>query len=403
MRTILKGATDQSVVIRIIDATDGTPETGVLAATSGLDLQYRREGAVAVALTEADLSALNDAHSDGGLLHIGGGYYRVDLPDAAVASGSDGVLVFGTVTGMVVIGAYLHLVAYDPENAASLGLSRIDTPLSNLETDTQDIQARLPAALTADGNIKADALRVGGTVQTGGDLSAQIDAVDNFVDTEVAAIKTVVDAIQVDTDDIQTRLPAALTADGNMKADTLRVGGTVQTAGDLAALVTAVDDFVDTEVAAILAAVDTEVGAIKTKTDSLTFTTANQVDATTVTNSDKTGYRLSATGVDDVFDEATSGHTTAGTYGDKLGAHIAAVGKLVVDTGSTTTAVVFKTVDGAAASATDDFYNGRVIVFTSGALALQATSITDYVGATKTATVVALTGAPANNVTGVIV
>jgi hypothetical protein len=36
---------------------------------------------------------------------------------------------------------------------------------------------------------------------------------------------------------------------------------------------------VDTEVAAILAAVDTEVAAIKAKTDQLTFTAANQVDA----------------------------------------------------------------------------------------------------------------------------
>lgn len=33
------------------------------------------------------------------------------------------------------------------------------------------------------------------------------------------------------------------------------------------------------------------------------------------TNNDKTGYRLSATGVDDIWDEATSGHTTAGTTG----------------------------------------------------------------------------------------
>jgi hypothetical protein len=39
---------------------------------------------------------------------------------------------------------------------------------------------------------------------------------------------------------------------------------------------------------------DTEIAAIKAKTDSLTFTTANQVDATTVTNSDKTGYALTA-------------------------------------------------------------------------------------------------------------
>lgn len=34
-----------------------------------------------------------------------------------------------------------------------------------------------------------------------------------------------------------------------------------------------------------------------------------------VTNNDKTGYRLSATGVDDVWDEAQSGHATAGTFG----------------------------------------------------------------------------------------
>lgn len=51
----------------------------------------------------------------------------------------------------------------------------------------------------------------------------------------------------------------------------------------LSGKVDTVDDFLDTEVAAILAAVDTEVAAIKAKTDQLTFTTANQVDATTVT------------------------------------------------------------------------------------------------------------------------
>jgi hypothetical protein len=110
--------------------------------------------------------------------------------------------------------------------------------------DTNDIQARLPAALTADGNIKADTLRVGGTLQTAGDIIG-------------------------DTNDIQARLPAALTADGNIKADTLRVGSTLQTAGDLAAMITVVDDFIDTEIATILAAVDTEVAAIKTRTDNL--------------------------------------------------------------------------------------------------------------------------------------
>jgi hypothetical protein len=54
---------------------------------------------------------------------------------------------------------------------------------------------------------------------------------------------------------------------------TLAAVATLQTS------VNTIDDFLDTEVAAILAAVDTEVGAIKTKTDSLTFTVANELDA----------------------------------------------------------------------------------------------------------------------------
>ena len=48
---------------------------------------------------------------------------------------------------------------------------------------------------------------------------------------------------------------------------------------DNATALTTIAGYLDTEVAAILAAVDTEVAAIKTKTDSLTFTVANKVDA----------------------------------------------------------------------------------------------------------------------------
>jgi hypothetical protein len=125
MRSILKGATDQSVVIRIVDSTDGTPETGVTSATGGLDLKYRREGAATVDLTESDLAALDSAHSDGGMKHIGAGYYRIDLPDAAVATGANGVLVFGTVTGMVVIACYVHLLDYNPQDAVRLGLTAL--------------------------------------------------------------------------------------------------------------------------------------------------------------------------------------------------------------------------------------------------------------------------------------
>ena len=103
------GATDVSVVVRIVDSTTGAPELGVLFNTSGIDLKYRREGAANVSITEVTLAALTTAHTDGGFLEIGNGYYRLDLPDAACASGASGVAVHGVVTGMVVIGCYIHL------------------------------------------------------------------------------------------------------------------------------------------------------------------------------------------------------------------------------------------------------------------------------------------------------
>lgn len=109
---------------------------------------------------------------------------------------------------------------------------------------------------------------------------------------------------------------------------------------------------------------------------------------------------------DGVWDEITSGHTTAGSYGDKFGAHLPAVLKGLTTSGGTTTAVPLNTstgIDGATPSAVDDFYNGRVIIFTSGALAGQATSISDYVGSTKVLTVVATTSAVTSGVTLVIV
>lgn len=158
-RRIKAGTTDVSVVIRIVDSTDGTPETAVTAATGGLDLQYRREGAVSTAITESDLSALTDAHSDGGLLHIGNGYYRLDLPDAAGAVGVTGVLVHGTATGMVVIGTYIELVAYDPYDTVRLGLTALPNAAADAagglpisDAGALDLDA-LNAAVTSTGVV----------------------------------------------------------------------------------------------------------------------------------------------------------------------------------------------------------------------------------------------------------
>lgn len=174
-RQILAGTIDVSVVIRIIDSTDGTPETGVVYNTSGIDLAYRRELAASVAITEATLAALTTAHADGGFLHIGNGYYRLDLPDAACAAGVTGVLIHGIVTGMVVIGTYVELVAFNPYDAVRLGL----TALPNAAAEAAGgLYTRGTGAgqinQTNNGQADANAARLGGTTQTGRDLGTSV-------------------------------------------------------------------------------------------------------------------------------------------------------------------------------------------------------------------------------------
>lgn len=303
------------------------------------------------------------------------GVYRLDLSDAVIATGVNSVVVMlKGATNMAQLVLEIELVAYDPQSATNLGLTLMPANVTQFGGTNGTFASGRPEVNTTHvagtaqtaGDLKASLNTIDdfidteiGTLQTSvttiddlldtevaaiktvvdgiqtdldnatdglGALKTAITAVDDFVDTELAAVKTVVDAIEVDTQNIQSRIPAALTVDGNIKADTLRVSGTLQTAGDIPAMVTTVDDFLDTEVAAILADtnelqtdwanggrldlildarasqtsvdtiddfLDTEVAAIKAKTDQLTFTVANQVDSNALSG----GGGLDAAGV----------------------------------------------------------------------------------------------------------
>ena len=98
---------------------------------------------------------------------------------------------------------------------------------------------------------------------------------------------------------------------------------------------------------------------------------------------------------DAVWDEARSGHTTAGTFGESFNGVVN--GEAATGTLSTTQMTTNLT------EATDDHYNGRIVVFITGVLAGQATDITDYTGSTKLITMTALTEAPSNGDRFVIV
>lgn len=177
---VKKGSTDRSVVVRVIDSTDGTPETGVAYNTPGIDLWYRREGAAKTSITEATLASLTTAHADGGFLHIGDGYCRLDLPDAAFATSANYVDFGGTATGMIVIGGRVRLVDFDPEQDIPTGvwsyvLENSKTALAFMRLmyaalvnkvsgggttsmafrDDADTKDRITATVDADGNRSA--------------------------------------------------------------------------------------------------------------------------------------------------------------------------------------------------------------------------------------------------------
>ena len=244
MRQIQKGSVDRSVDLYIIDSTDGTPEVGVLWNTAGMDLKYRRDLSAAVSITEATLAALTTAHTDGGFLEIGNGVYRLDVPDAAWATGADHVTIFGTVTGMIVLPVTVQLVEYNPE-----------------------------AALATPTNITAGTITTATNVTTLNGIAANVItaasiAADAITDAKVAAdvtIASVTGAVGSVTGAVGSVTGAVGSVAGQTLANLDVASSTLATAANLAT----VAGYIDTEVASILAAVDTEVAAIKAKTDNL--------------------------------------------------------------------------------------------------------------------------------------
>lgn len=172
-REIKHGSTDQSIHVYIVDSGDGTPEQGVTSATTGLALWYRRPGAAKTAISVSDLSALTDAHADGGLLHVDDGLYRLDLPDAACAAGVAEVAIGGAADGMVVLPQVIPLVAYDPADAVRLGLTALPNaaPAANGGLGTVDGSNRIAG--------------IAGTLTT-------LDALDTAQDTQHAATQAAI-------------------------------------------------------------------------------------------------------------------------------------------------------------------------------------------------------------------
>lgn len=181
MTEVLLGQTDYSKFVFIPDpaSTDGSGKTGLVAAN--LTVSYARmETDNDATITDAtaslnDLAALTSAHNDWGIKEVSNtlapGLYRIDFADAVFATGAWTAVVYVMITTSAAAASPIEfeLVAVDKLNATTFGLANLNATVSSRASQTS------------------------------------VDTVDDFLDTEIAAIKAKTD-----------NLPAAPAAVGDI-------------------------------------------------------------------------------------------------------------------------------------------------------------------------------------------
>lgn len=189
------------------------------------------------------------------------GVPEVDVTHAAGTAWGSGAITAASIASNAITSAK---IATDAIGAAQIAADAIDASALAADAVTE-IQSGL-STLNAAGVRAAVGL-------ASANLDTQLTAIDDLIDTEVAAIKTVVDsnATKLDTIDdfLDTEIAAIKAKTDNLPSDPAD-----------ASVIAGRFDSVDTAIAGIsVVDVSADVTAIKAKTDSLTFTQAGNVDA----------------------------------------------------------------------------------------------------------------------------
>ncbi len=343
MARILKTNTAVRIVVGpLVDLTDGTTlETGL--TVTGLTLNLISESDAGGAPTKS-IDAVSPTASGGNndMVAIQGGYYDLEITAGQV-----------NFVGRAKFGIYdVDAIAPYFEDWIVLAANVYDALMGTdkLQVHADEITAGLiTAAAIATNAIDADALAADAVteIQSGLATAAALTTIDDFLDTEIAAILA-------DTNELQTDLANGGRLDlliDAIKAKTDNLPADPADDSDIDAQLAAISGYLDTEIAAILAAVDTEVAAIKAKTDNLPASPANEASLVTIAGyidtevasilaavdtevsaikakTDNLPAAPAATGdiptasaiADQVWDEAISGHLGAGSTGAALNA-----------------------------------------------------------------------------------
>lgn len=264
--------------------TDGRGLTGLAFGTSGLVTYYIKDGqasATQITLVTATVGTWTSS----GFIQIDStnlpGVYELGLPDAALSTGKNVIVMLKGAANMVVTILEIELEAVDNQAVAGYGLTNLDATVSSrasssalatVQADTDDIQTRLPAALVS-GRIVA--------------LSQAIatDAID------AASLKT--DAVT----EIQTAVAAGSVASvvGAVGSVTGNVGGNVTGS-----------------VGSVVGAVGSVTGAVGSVTGNVGGNVTGSVGSVIA------AVTIAAASITAIWDKATSALTTIGSIGKLL-------------------------------------------------------------------------------------
>lgn len=189
-----------------------------------------------------------------------------------------------------------------PTTTVNLSGTTVKTA-TDVETDTADIQSRLPAALTAGGNMKSDALAISG------DTVAADNAESFFDGTGYAGTNNVIPTV------------------------TTLTGHTPQT-GDTYALANGANGFV----------------ALKSDTAAILDDTGT--NGVVVASASKTGYRLSATGAGDILTTALTESYAADGAAPTLSQAVFAIQQMLQERSISSTTLTVKKLDGTTSAMT---------------------------------------------------
>ena len=396
---------------------DETQAGHVTAGTFGLylDAQVSSASTPPTALAIAD-AVWDEAQS----AHVTAGTFGVIATEIADILTDTGTTLPATLSSLndIAVATVVDAVWDEPTSGHTTSGTfgeQVKTDIDAILLDTADMQPRVASVETDVTAILED-------------TGTTLDTLVTNIDTNVTAIPGLISALNnVSTTQVSTAVWGAAHA-------SYAGAGTFgeQCGVDIDAILADTDELQTDDIPTTLAGLnDISVGDIWDEAQAGHVTAGTFGLYLDQTVSTAGGGGLTTGGIADaVWDEAMTGHTTTGTAGavydfasDLVKTDVIEInsvanaasqlalsaGQIITGTVDTVTNTHTPTVTEFQADditeATADHYNSRVLIFTSGTLAGQATAITDYVaaGGIGSFTVVEMTEAPANDDTFIIV